>query len=108
MTEPAGPPPDLDEPPAAPATRGHPDPLVLVTGGVVVGVVVAALHHAQTGMFVIAAALGVGGVLRLLLRPRDAGSLAVRSRQVDVLTLAALAVTVGVLAAVTPFPSGRG
>jgi hypothetical protein len=46
--------------------------------------------------------------LRLVLRPRQAGSLVVRSRQVDVVILGGLAVAVGVMAAVTPFPSGSG
>jgi hypothetical protein len=46
-------------------------------------------------------------VLRLVLRPRAAGSLVVRSRQLDVLVLMTLAITTGVLAAVTPFPAGR-
>ena len=50
--------------------------------------------------------LALGAVLRLVLRPRQAGSLVVRSRQVDVLMLTGLAVAVGVMAAVTPFPSG--
>jgi len=87
--------------------RRPPDPLLGVLSGVAVGVLVAALHHPQPGMFVVAAALAAGAVFRLLLKPRDAGSLVVRSRQVDVLTLAVLAVTVGVIAAVTPFPGGR-
>jgi hypothetical protein len=79
----------------------------VVFGGVVAGVLVAALDHAQAGLYVVAAALGVGAALRLVLRPRDAGSLVVRSRRLDVLVLAGLAVALGVIAAVTPFPPGR-
>jgi hypothetical protein len=41
----------------------------------------------------------------LVLRPRDAGSLVVRSRQVDVVLLTALAAAIAVLALVTPFPA---
>jgi len=55
-------------------------------------------------MLVIAGTLAVAAVLRLVLRPRAAGSLVVRSRQVDVVVLAVLAAAVGVLALVTPFP----
>jgi hypothetical protein len=56
-------------------------------------------------MLVIAGTLAVGALLRLVLRPRDAGSLVVRSRQVDVVLLAGLAAAIGVLALVTPFPA---
>jgi hypothetical protein len=81
--------------------------LIGVLLGVAAGVVIAAARHPQPGMFVVAAALAVGAVLRLVLRPRAAGSLVVRSRQLDVLVLVTLAITIGVLAAVTPFPAGR-
>ena len=89
-------------------TARRPDPLLLVAGGVAAGIVVAALHRPQPGLFVIAGALALGAVLRLVLRPRAAGSLVVRSRQVDVGVLALLAAAVGVVAAVTPFPPGKG
>ena len=82
--------------------------MLLVLLGVGIGIAVAALHQPQPGMFVIAATLAIGGVLRLLLRPRDAGSLVVRNRHLDVAVLFGLAVAVAVLAAVTPFPAGRG
>jgi hypothetical protein len=102
-------PSDLGPETAPPArARRLPDPTLLVVAGVAVGVVVAAMRQPQPGMFVVAAALGLGALLRLVLRPRDAGSLVVRSRQVDVALLTLLAVGVGVLAAVTPFPLGRG
>lgn len=88
-----------------PPIRRRPDPLVLVVLGVGVGVVVALLRRPQPGMLVIAGTLAVGALLRLVLRPRDAGSLVVRSRQVDVVLLAGLAAAIGVLALVTPFPA---
>ena len=87
--------------------RRRPDPLLLVLAGVAAGVIVAAARHPQPGMYVVASALGLGAVLRLFLRPRAAGSLVVRSRQLDVLVLTTLAVVIGVIAAVTPFPTGR-
>ena len=86
--------------------RRRPDPIIGVIAGVTIGVVVAAAHHPQPGMFVMAAALAVGAVLRLVLRPRAAGSLVVRSKQVDVFVLVTLALAIGVIAAVTPFPGG--
>ena len=101
---------DADAPPAtsAPAPRRrHLDPLLGVVTGVAAGVLVAALRRPQAGLFVIAGSLAAGAVLRLVLRPRDAGSLVVRNRQVDVVVLAGLAVGLGVIAAVTPFPAGR-
>jgi hypothetical protein len=75
---------------------------------VVVGLVVAALHQPQIGMWVVCAGLGSAALLRLLLRERDAGSLVVRIRRLDVAVLAGLAIALGVLAAVTPFPTGKG
>lgn len=82
--------------------------MVGVTALVAVGLLVAAIHHPRAGMWVVCAALAAGAVLRLVLRERDAGSLVVRVRRVDVAVMAGLAVALGVLAAVTPFPSGKG
>lgn len=98
---------DRHPPPATPPpVRRRLDPLLLIVAGVAVGAVVAGLHHPQPGMFVVSAALALAALLRLVLRPRTAGSLVVRSRHTDVLVLATLAVGIGVLAAVTPFPHG--
>jgi hypothetical protein len=93
---------------AAGTPRRRVDPLVPVVGTVAVGVLVAALHHARSGMWVAAAGLALAAVLRLVLSPRDAGSLVVRGRRVDVAVTAGLALGLGVLAAVTPFPAGTG
>ena len=106
MTEP-GAPATGHEVPVPPPVHRRPDPMLLVVAGVAVGVGIAAWHRPQPGMYVVAAALALGAVLRLLLRPRAAGSLVVRSRRVDVTLLGLLAVAVGVLAAVTPFPAGK-
>jgi hypothetical protein len=97
-------------------TRGTPqrlprrrlDPLAPVVITAAVGVVIAAMHHPRTGMFVVCGALAFGALLRLVLSPRNAGSLVVRKRRVDFVILAGLAVALGVLAAVTPFPAGTG
>lgn len=95
---PGGPPPD---PP-----RRRNDPLALVVATVAVGVLIAALHHPRSGMWVAAGGLAGGAALRIVLSPRNAGSLVVRSRRMDVVVLAGLAVALAVLAAVTPFPAG--
>jgi hypothetical protein len=79
------------------------DPLLGVLAAVAVGIALAAAHHAQPGMYVVAGALALGAVLRLVLRPRAAGSLVVRSRRVDVATLVVLAVAVASITAATPF-----
>jgi hypothetical protein len=89
--------------PPQPVQRAR-DPMLLVLAGVVIGVAVSAAKQPQAGLFIIAGSLAGGAVCRLLLRPRAAGSLVVRNRQVDVAMLAALAAAIAVLASVTPFP----
>jgi hypothetical protein len=86
---------------AIPARRAV-DPLLAVVLGVAGGVALVTAHRLRLGLYVIAAALGVAAVLRLLLKPRSASSLVVRGRNVDAAVLAALAVGIAVLAAVTP------
>lgn len=86
---------------ALPARRAA-DPLLAVVLGVAGGVALVTAHRLRLGLYVIAAALGVAAVLRLLLKPRSASSLVVRGRNVDAAVLAALAVGIAVLAAVTP------
>ena len=84
------------------------DPLAPVVAVVAVGILVAALHHPQAGMYVVSGGLAAAAVLRLVLRERDAGSLVVRLRRIDVVLLAGLAIALSVLAAVTPFPGSTG
>ena len=55
------------------------------------GVVVAACGDWRLGVRILAGALGVAAFLRLVLRQRDAGMLAVRHRALDVVLLAGLA-----------------
>jgi hypothetical protein len=90
------------------APQRHRDPLLAVVLIVAAGIATLTLHRLRAGMYVIAAGLAVAAVLRLLLRPRAASSLVVRSRHVDVMVLAALAVAIAVLAAVTPLSGGAG
>lgn len=66
------------------------------------GVVAAAQHHWRKGLYVVAAALLLGAVLRLVLPTRRVGSLAVRARAVDVGTLLGLGVAVALLAGAVP------
>ena len=83
--------------------RRRVDPMYGVIAGVAIGVALAATRHAEAGLYVVAGALAIGAVLRLVLRPRAAGSLVVRSRRVDVVTLVTLAVAVAAITAATPF-----
>lgn len=78
------------------------DPLYVVLLGVAGGIALIASHRLRPGMYVVAGALALGAVLRLVLRPRAAASLVVRGRQIDVVVLAALAAAIAVLASVTP------
>ncbi|HWB65216.1 MAG TPA: DUF3017 domain-containing protein [Mycobacteriales bacterium] len=78
------------------------DPLIPVLAVGAVGILLAALHHARSGMWVVTVALAAAAVLRLVLDERAAGSLIVRGKRLDVAVLTALAVALGVMAAVTP------
>jgi hypothetical protein len=80
--------------------------LLAVVVVVAAGIATLALHRLRAGMYLIAGGLALGALLRLLLRPRAAGSLVVRSRYWDVVVLAALAVAIAVLATVTPLAGG--
>ena len=62
-------------------------------------------HHPRKGLATIALALGVSALLRLILPPRDAGLLVVRSRLIDVTVLLLMSGAVVVLAVVQHFPS---
>jgi hypothetical protein len=104
VTEPA--PGTTAEPPPEPRRRF--DPLWPVLAGVGVGVAFVAGHRVRTGLYVVAGALAIAALLRLLLRSRAAALLVVRRRHVDVVFLAALATAIAVLAAVTPLRGGTG
>lgn len=76
--------------------------LVVVATGLGGILYAAALHYWRRGLYVVAAALLLGAILRLVLPTRRIGSLAVRSRPVDVLTLTAFAAGVALLAGAVP------
>ena len=78
------------------------EPLLAVLLGVAAGIALVALDRLRLGLYVVAAALAVGAVLRMVLKPRAVASLVVRGRNLDVVVLASLAVAIAVLAAVTP------
>ena len=82
--------------------RLHEAPLALVVGTVTAGLVAVALNYWRTGLFLVAGALVLGALLRLVLPEREAGLLVVRSRALDVVALGLLGVGIGVLAAVVP------
>jgi hypothetical protein len=81
---------------------GNEAPALAVVAVGLLGVVAAAQHHWRKGLYVVAAALFLGAVLRLVLPTRRVGSLAVRGRPVDVVTLLAFAVAVALLAGAVP------
>ena len=77
----------------------HELPLVAVVAVGLAGVVyAAAFHYWRRGLYVVAAACVLGAVIRLLLPARQVGSLAVRGRAVDVLTLTLLGGAIAFLA----------
>jgi hypothetical protein len=65
-------------------------------------------HHPRKGLAAIALAFGGAAVARLMLSPRTAGLLVVRTRTIDVVLLAGLAAAVAALALVQNFPSPGG
>lgn len=81
------------------------EPLVWLLVVVTVGLVLIRAHHTRAGLGVIVAAVSVAALLRLILTPRAAGLLAVRTRGFDVAVMTSLALGLGTLLAVVPFPT---
>jgi cation transport ATPase len=77
-------------------------PALAVVAVGLAGLLAAAQHHWRKGLYVVAAALLLGAVLRLALPTRRAGTLAVRGKPLDVATLLILGVGVALLAGVVP------
>ena len=78
-------------------------PAVTVVTAGLAGILYAAVwHHWRRGLYVVALALLLGAILRLVLPTRRIGSLAVRTRATDVLTLTVLAAGVAFLAGAVP------
>jgi hypothetical protein len=72
---------------------------------VVIGLVVVASGHFRRGTVLLSFGVALALFLRLLLPSSEAGLLAVRSKRVDVVVLAILAVATSVLALWVPPPS---
>ncbi len=79
-------------------------PITLVLLCVAAGFAVVLSHHFRRGSVVIAGALLLGSLLRLVLPARVAGLLAVRSRAFDVAVLAILGMGMFLTAVVVPPP----
>jgi len=78
--------------------RNLPLIVVLAVAGTGLGYAAAAPSHWLRGVLMLAVAMVLGGVLRLLLPARQAGLLAVRSRFVDVLCYAGSGIAIILLA----------
>lgn len=80
----------------------NPWPLAAVIGVLLGGVVAALLGHWRTASLLVAAALLLGALLRLVLPRRIAGLLVIRRRWIDVTVMAVLAVAVSAVAVIVP------
>jgi Protein of unknown function (DUF3017) len=80
-------------------------PITLVLIGVGIAMVMIALDYFRRGSIVLSASVLLAAFLRLLLPDADAGMLVVRSRKVDVLTLAVLGVGLTIFTFWVPAPS---
>jgi len=80
-------------------------PITAALTVVVIGLVVVASGHFRRGTVVLSFGVALALFLRLLLPSSEAGLLAVRSKRVDVVVLAFLAVATSVLALWVPPPS---
>ncbi len=79
-------------------------PVLVVAAGVVIGLLIAVVSRDswRFGTVVIGAALLVGAGIRIVLPPREAGLLQVRSRGFDVVVLLVAGLAIVVLALVIP------
>ena len=80
-------------------------PITLVLIGVAIAMIMIALDYFRRGSIVLSASVLLAAFLRLLLPDADAGMLVVRSRKVDVLTLAVLGVGLTIFTFWVPAPS---
>ncbi len=80
-------------------------PLMVVLAGLLVSLLIVATDHFRRGSVLFAACVVGAFVLRLILPDRDTGWLAVRSRGIDLMVLAALGVSLTVFALIVPPPS---
>jgi hypothetical protein len=84
------------------------EPLVWLLVVVTAGLVVIRAHHTRAGLGLIATAVALAGLVRLLVSPRTAGLLVVRTRAFDVAALLAMAGGLVALVVLVPFPPGTG
>ena len=80
-------------------------PLMLVLGGLVLSLGIVSSDHFKRGSVLFAGFVLLAFVLRLVLRDRTVGWLAVRSRRTDLICLGFLAISVTVFALIVPPPS---
>jgi hypothetical protein len=80
-------------------------PITLVLIGVAIAMAMIAMDYFRRGSIVLSASVLLAAFLRLLLPEADAGMLVVRSRKVDVLTLAVLGVGLTIFTFWVPPPS---
>jgi hypothetical protein len=80
-------------------------PITIVLIGVAISMLMIAMDYFRRGSIVLSASVLLAAFLRLLLPDTDAGMLVVRSRKVDVLTLAVLGVGLTVFTFWVPAPS---
>jgi hypothetical protein len=78
-------------------TTGSFGALWLVAAALISGMTLIGLNHVRPGGFVVAGALAVAGLLRLMLPRARAGALVVRSRAADVLFLVGMGLTLFVI-----------
>jgi hypothetical protein len=84
------------------------EPLIWLLAVVTAGLVVIRAHHTRAGLWLLAAAVGMAALARLVLSPRAAGLLAVRTRGFDVTVLLAMTGGLVALVVLVPFPPGTG
>ena len=80
-------------------------PIAVSLGVVLVGLMVVAMGHFRRGTVLLSFGVTLALFLRILLSQDDAGMLAVRSKRVDVVVLAVLAIATSLLALWVPPPS---
>lgn len=80
-------------------------PITIVLIGVAISMLMIAMDYFRRGSIVLSASVLLAAFLRLLLPDADAGMLVVRSRKVDVLTLAVLGVGLTIFTFWVPAPS---
>jgi hypothetical protein len=79
-------------------------PYLFVLSGVAAGLTLVAMRHPKRGSVLVAAAVLLGALARLVLPESQVGLLATRKRWTDVLILVVFAIGIAVIAYVVPPP----